>query len=389
MAGHERKVLVISYTNHARDPRVHRQIEALRDHCELYTAGTGPAESMTQRHTQLSKKQVSLFAKLRRAAELKLGMVERYYWGTPIMQEAKRKLEDTHFDLVIANDLETLPLALVLSDGRSRVYVDAHEYEPKHMDDRWMFRFFMAPYWDGICRRYLPKADYMTTVAGLIAREYEKEYGVSCDLLFNAPAFESLEPSRRDDGRIRIIHHGGASASRRMESLVELMDHLDDRFTLDLMLVPCHDETMDKLREMARQRDNVKFVDPVPMPEIARRINQYDIGIHMLWPGSFNNLHALPNKFFEFIQARLCIAIWPSPEMKRIVDEYHNGVVAEEFSVESMAQALNALSDEDILRMKMNSASAAAEFNAEKSMAKLRAIVDQLLEPQTGTGTGK
>lgn len=379
MARSDRRVLVISYTNHARDPRVHRQIEALRDHFDLYTAGTGPAESMEQRHTTITKRSVSLFAMFLRAAELKLGMVERYYWSTPIMQEAKRKLEGKPFDLIIANDLETLPLALALSNGQARVYIDAHEYEPKHMDDRWMFRFFLAPYWDKVCHHYLSQADYFTTVGALIAEEYEREYGVSCDLVYNAPAYEALQPTRVDDGKIRIIHHGGASALRRMESLVELMDLLDERFTLDLMLVPCHDGTMDKLREMAELRDNVRFIDPVPMPEIARTINRYDIGIHMLWPGSFNNRHALPNKFFEFIQARLCVAIWPSPEMKRIVSQFGNGVVAEEFSVESMARALNALSTEDIMQMKMNSDRAAAEFNAGKSIEKLRQIADELL----------
>jgi hypothetical protein len=31
---------------------------------------------------------------------------------------------------------------------------------------------------------------------------------------------------------------------------------------------------------------------------------------------------ALPNKFFEFIQARLAVAIWPSPEMSKITKTF-------------------------------------------------------------------
>ena len=37
---------------------------------------------------------------------------------------------------------------------------------------------------------------------------------------------------------------------------------------------------------------------------IVRTINQFDLGVYLLPPVNFNSAHALPNKFFEFIQAR-------------------------------------------------------------------------------------
>jgi hypothetical protein len=62
--------------------------------------------------------------------------------------------------------------------------------------------------------------------------------------------------------------------------------------------------------------------------EIVPLSNAYDIGLYLLPPSSFNNLHALPSKFFEFLQALLAIAIGPFQEMARIVREFRYKVVA-------------------------------------------------------------
>jgi glycosyltransferase involved in cell wall biosynthesis len=89
---------------------------------------------------------------------------------------------------------------------------------------------------------------------------------------------------------------------------------------------------------------------------------------------------ALPNKFFEYIQARLAIAIGPSPEMARIVQEFGCGVVAEDFSPASLAHALNQLSSADIDRMKAGSDRAARAYTAETNAEKLREIVASVLK---------
>ena len=88
---------------------------------------------------------------------------------------------------------------------------------------------------------------------------------------------------------------------------------------------------------------------------------------------------ALPNKLFEFIQARLAVAIWPSPEMARITEAYDLGVVSDQFSVEAAAGKLNALTTEDIVRFKQNAHQAAGMFCAEKNQDKLIGIVAKLI----------
>ena len=66
------------------------------------------------------------------------------------------------------------------------------------------------------------------------------------------------------------------------------------------------------IRNMAKKHSPIRFIDSVPMLLIAGKLNNYDVGLYMLRPSTFNTYMALPNKIFEFIQARLVIAIWPS-----------------------------------------------------------------------------
>jgi hypothetical protein len=93
--------------------------------------------------------------------------------------------------------------------------------------------------------------------------------------------------------------------------------------------------------------------------------NKYDIGLFYLEPVTFNYENALPNKLFEFIQARLAIAISPNPEMKAIVDKYNLGVVADNYSIENLAEKIKKLSRQDILAFKHKAHQCAALETAE------------------------
>lgn len=372
-------ILLLSFSDHRTDPRVHRQIAALRDHYDLTTAGICPCTNFPTRHVALTRGRSSLTGKMRKVLRLKGRRFDAQYWTTPLVQDGWGKLNAFHFDVVIANDVATLPLALRLSGEAGKVYLDAHEYTPRQWDDRWLFNFYYQPYWDYICRTYLPAVDYMTTVCEGIAEAYARTYGVTCDVVLNTPDYVQLDASPVDPHRVRMIHHGRPRRSRRLESMIELMRHLDGRFSLDLMLLDDDPPYVRSLRRQARGSDRVRFMDPVPMPEIARTINAYDVGLFLLSPRAFNYRLALPNKLFEFIQGRLAVAIWPSPEMKRVVQTEGVGVVSDEFTVEAMAGVLNGITADRISRYKVQSAHAATRYNATRTVEKIKEIVARLL----------
>jgi hypothetical protein len=161
--------------------------------------------------------------------------------------------------------------------------------------------------------------------------------------------------------------------------MIFLIDQLDERCSIDFMLVNNRPRYAVKLERIAQKKPRINFIKPVPFLDIVSTLNKYDIGLFLLDPTAFNYRMALPNKLFEFIQARLVVAIWPSPEMARIVEAHGLGIVSDQFSVESAAAQLNALTTEDIVRFKQNSDQAAGVYCAEKNQDKLTGIVEKLI----------
>ncbi len=381
------RILVLSLSPIASDPRVMRQIGALGEQHELHVLGFGPAPGGVARFVPVATGRQAGWHTVWNAALLATRRYQRYYWGHAQVQAllaAAAALPSNAFDLVLANDVWVLPAALRLAKG-APVWLDAHEYAPREFEDRAAWRWLLGPFFDALCRRDLPRVARMSTVCEGIAREYTACYGVPVAVMPNCPEPVDLPVRPVQPGRIRLIHHGAAIASRRIETMIDLVAHLDERFELDLMLVEHDPATMALLRQRAAGDARIRFIPPVAMADIAAHTNAYDIGLFLLPPTNFNYLHALPNKFFEFMQARLAIAIGPSPEMKALVERHGCGIVSPSFEPADLARLLNALTTADIDVMKQASDRASRQFNAAATRTWLQAEVAAVL---AGAGAG-
>lgn len=379
------RVLVISFSDLARDPRVDRQISFLAGEHEVIAAGLAPPAVDGVAFVDLSppdRSQVRRMArKLDGMAESLtlrlLGLHERAYWRDPLTRLAARRLAGVTADAVIANDLSALPLAIRMA-GDSPVIFDAHELSTEeHAQIRW-WRMFAAPHADALLRASLPRTAGMMTVSAGIAAAYAERYGVAPLVVTNAPPQSGLSPSPVDPP-VRLIHHGIAVAERRLELMIEAMDLLDDRFTLDLMLVPAQPRYMSRLRRLASARPRVRLLEPIPQRSIVRRCNDYDVGVFVLPPHNGNQLHVLPNKLFEFIQARLAVVVGPSPEMAGVVRDHECGLVTRDFTPAALAEALSGLTREAIASFKQRSDRAAGQLSAERNRAAVLQLVDRAL----------
>src|SRR5262245_38434903 len=307
-------VLVISFTDLKRDPRVRRQIDALRGSHSVIAAGTGDPQLADVRFVGCQRARRTVMGTLAEAGDLLLHRYEAHYARLVHVRELRRKLDGISFDVAIANDFDALPLALSVA-GRRPVILDAHEYAPREVEERLLWRIFKQGQAYYLCRTYLKRAACAITVSEGIASEYARVFGVRPVVVNNAASRQELTPRSAQARPIRMIHHGHAMPTRGIENMIEVMRSLDDRFELDLMLVPTFPRYLEKLKAMSRDDPRIRFLPPVPMQELVPATNGYDIGLYLLQPSSFNNLHALLTKFFEFIQARLAVAIGPSPEM--------------------------------------------------------------------------
>jgi hypothetical protein len=355
-----------------------RQIRLLENDYQVTVAGYGQKPDAKIRFVKLEKSPASLLRKLFWSVKLLIGAFESYYWNQEQVRSALKLLNTGDFDLVIANDISSVPLALRLA-GAHPVLIDAHEYSPREFDDKWLWRLLFGRYNHTLCQRYLPSASAMTTVCRGIADEYGRVYGVHPVVVHNAPLDQKLPPSSVSESHIRLIHHGAAIRSRHLGVMIDMMKHLDERFSLDFMLMETDALYIRELRQAAKGDSRIKFVEPVPMPEICQHINKYDMGVFLLPPVNFNYKHALPNKFFEFVQARLGVAIGPSPEMAALLHTYNCGVVAESFTPEALAASLKTLNAANVAAFKQAAHMAATDLSYEHDGKVLRSEVARLV----------
>jgi hypothetical protein len=323
----------------------------------------------------------------------KLSMIHKIISGACLLlkfyDEAYRflygqKLEPkSEFDLIVANDIEALPLAFQLK-GKAKIIFDAHEYAPRHFENKLSWRIFFQGFNTYLCKKYIPEVDAMITIGEGIANEYEKHFGIKPTIITNAPPFYSLDPKPVDSQRIRLIHQGIANPSRKLELMIKMMDYLDDRFHLDLMLMePTFKSAvtyLSHLKKLAAKNERINFVPPRSTSELIPALNQYDIGIVLIPPVNFNYKNTLPNKFFECIQARIALAIGPIPEIKKITERYDIGVVSADFTSKGLAEKIKELSPDKIFEFKKNCSRAAEYLCAEKNAEVFRQLVSAYIK---------
>lgn len=374
------RVLVISLSDLARDARVDRQIEALQADHEVIAAGYGQP-SRGSAHVQLPSARARTLQSIWRGAAMEalraLGAARAAYWVEAAARQRRMALAEVSADLVLANDVGALPLAFSVAGG-APVVLDLHEYAPKEHEDSLRWRLLAARQVDALLRRYLPRVAGAMTVNETIADAYRRRYGLRPVVVTNAARRAALAPSATDADRIRMVHHGVAMRGRRLEWMIDLLELLDDRFTLDMFLLG-DSGYVAELERRARASTRVRVHPGLPAHEIVTRLQPFDVGLYILAPTGFNNLNALPNKLFDFVQARLAVAIGPSPAMAELVRAHRFGIVADSFEPASMAATLSHLDADKVRELKLAAHRAADELNAERNAEIVRAVAIRAL----------
>lgn len=367
------RILCISLSPIRRDARVLRQLDVLREFGEVTTVGYDDAPPGVAEHIRVPDDRLSLPQTPSGVAKLALHRFRSVELEAPGVAYAREKLRGREFDLVVANDARVLALAFAVA-GSAPVWADMHEWAPEERTHVLSWRLLVAPFMVYLCRTYLPRAAAVTTVGGEIAQLYARDFGVHPRVMRNAAPFAELAPTPVAPDRVRLVHSGGAVHGRNLELMIDAVRRLDERFTLDLYLVPAADggKYLAELRVRAGGDPRIVFRDPVAPDALPHTLNAYDVGVFWIPPVHTNARLTLPNKLFDYVQARLAVAIGPTVEMVRIVEEFGLGVVSADFGVEACAESLEGLTPARIAAFK-SAADAAARplsFEHERDVAR-------------------
>ncbi len=345
-----------------------REIDALKNDYNIIAVGSTAPKDKSVKYIDSSVLGYSfLYRGARKVYRTLLGKI------IPVrsfkVQTALEKILKEHLpDIVIVHDPLLIPYLFAAKTARFKTVYNAHEYHPLELDEDKEWLNSWGAYFYNIYKEYLHRIDLVINVCQSIADKCFEEFGKESIVIPNAAVYQAgLQPSVHVPGSpVRIIHHGVAIKERGLELMIEALQQLGSNYQLDFMLVAGDKNYFEELKSFVEKVPNVKLIKPVSFSEIVPLINQYDIGLYNLPPVSFNNKVALPNKFFEFIQARLCLVISPSIEMKRIVEKYNVGVVGRDFTANAIADVLKNLSPAQISQHKQNAHAVAEQLSMEQ-----------------------
>lgn len=382
-----KRALVISQSVLVSDPRIRREIDWLAgDGWQVDTLGLGEhPDDAVRDHFALGSQAAWVRSKLGVIVVYTLLPGRRTFARLTedrIPAEVERRVREGEYELILFNDTDLIPwvgnrVTFGPASAATHIHLDLHEFHEPTLKLNSPWRLLTRRYYRW-ARRFIGHARFTSrsTVASRIADLYATEFGFERpSLVRNIPPFEQQSPSPVDGEAVRLIFHGLGSRKRGLREIVDALRLLDDRFTATFMLMG-NPIANAEIREYASDLpDRVIFRDPVPMRELSKVVNQYDLEVMFYRPESANLEFALPNKFFEAIQGRLGLVIGESPMMAELVRQYDNGVIVSGWTAVDLADALRSLTAERLTQLKEASHRAARELNAEaEGAAMLTAI---------------
>ncbi len=120
--------------------------------------------------------------------------------------------------------------------------------------------------------------------------------------------------------------------------------------------------------------DKVFFAGSIPQNELINYTSSADIGLALIENISISYYHALPNKLFEYIMAKVPVISCNLPQMKNIVEKYKVGKVInlenENEVVQTIQEMIN--NENQLIEFKKNCEAAAKELNWQKEYKNLQ-----------------
>lgn len=258
--------------------------------------------------------------------------------------------------MLLSNDLDTLPANFLASRiRRIPLLYDSHEYFTEVPE--LVGRPGVKRIWAFLERKMVPGLKAAMTVSGSIAREYESKYGVPFTVVRNLPYRRDVihDPEFHDryPATHKIIYQGALNVGRGIELLISSMKWITDATLLIVGDGDIRDELRDQVTRMELGH-KVIFPGRVPPGTLHRITCQCHLGVSLEEDLGLNYRMALPNKIFDYVQARIPVFCSDLPEMSALIREYKVGEVCRQREPESIAEQITSM---------LHNQSAIAEWN--------------------------
>lgn len=378
------KVLLITLGNAHRLQRVKRNIACLVEmgfridvlsQADCSLKGVESSMLLDEPYSKISHRIYRLIARILRVV---VPGIQLKYFLTRYLQAFPRQVEkiSRNYDHIL---IEHIDFLIPVSNGKkigAKVIFDIKDYYPREFEGSLNFMVFEGFYRKLVFKSFLPGVDAKITVSNGLRNLLKNEYFTDSVVLYNAPQYQNLSAGRVEHGIFRCVHHGAFIGERGFDELVKCRGFNETR-TLDLFLVG--DTSKFSSYNGNDRHPSIQLKDPVAPSQIIKTLHGYDIGI-IFYPQTKNiNLtHCLPNKFFEYVQARLMIITTPLADIAELVEKHNLGIVLPSFSIEALEACLKSLTLEQVMLHKQAAHEASRELCFENEANKLKSIMQSL-----------
>ena len=233
---------------------------------------------------------------------------------------------------------------IISSIRRKKLVYDTHEYftgVPEIQD-----RLFVKKVWETIEKLIFPRLKYVFTVNNSIANLYFKDYQIKPNVLRNLPSKIDLQKIKSKDEiglptnkPVVILQGSGINVHRGSEELLEAIA-VQEKFFLCIVGTG---DVINKLKKRSNDSDlknKVLFVDPLPYKKMMQYTLNSEVGVSLDKNNNINYQFSLPNKIFDYSKAKIPFVSTNLIEIKKIVDQFHTGVLINSLKTEEILDGL-------------------------------------------------
>ncbi|MBU2971740.1 hypothetical protein KO527_20525 [Pseudoalteromonas sp. C2R02] len=327
-------------------PRASRQLDILKTKHEVCVLSTdlnlNGATSHYQLQSSLGKHKFIKFFLL---------FLKQYSKYLNLAFTLPDELKGEKFDKVICYDLILLPILISQIDTK-QWSVDLREYYPKQFENSIVWKLTFGRLFNYLCKSQLQSIDELTTVSEGLSTLYTNGYGVKPKVRYSLPIYHDLNPSTPNINHIKLVHHGVSNPNRKLELMIEATKLLPKYYSLTLYIVNNNEKYYGFLKSIIKDHDNIILKAPLTFEEIIPTLNKYDIGLFCPEKTTENLNYAMPNKLFEFIQARIAIVVTPLKECSNFVLSQNCGKCSSSFVASDISHTIKSINHNDLKKYK-------------------------------------
>jgi hypothetical protein len=281
-------------------------------------------------------------------------------------------------ELILLFDIDLLPF-VTEQFPFNPIVMDFREIYTEQFGKDLKFRLFLRP-----IRKYILEHDAQKIKAGYTVSRgliyyYQNNFNLKLSLIRSVPQFKGSQSASASSGNIKIVYLGVAHPLRSIEKSIKAVTETGREVEFHLYLVgdKSYIKSIEKTYGGSHQ---IFFHSPVEFHKINETLSKYDLGWCYFTPQTENIKNALPNKFFDYIQAGLGVICGPNLDMLEEAKSWNFGFFTQDYSDRALSQLLSSLTRSSVVNAKIGAKLAKSELTWDNEERKFLHLVESVIQ---------